>query len=128
MQDLHRRNQSMGDMHVVLGCVNSLIACGLVVEPTKNTFKREVIRPPCEVKEKTIATTKEPEVKKLTEPEKLGTTSDGPIYILSTLASRLRGLATDIDSAAISLAEREEKSFEETEKLRQLQALLKSLG
>jgi len=27
MQDLHRRNQSMGDMHVVLGCVNSLIAC-----------------------------------------------------------------------------------------------------
>jgi hypothetical protein len=131
MGELHRRNISMSDKHVVMGCINSMIDAGVINEVERGMFKREAVRPKCEIKEiEVINKPKEIEVKQnaLANSEKMGTVSDGPIYILSTLASRLRVLAIDIDNAAISLAEREEKTHGETEKLRQLQALLKSLG
>lgn len=125
MQELHRKNISMSDMRVVMGCINSLIDAGCVDEPSKGMFIR------AEIKEKqapnqTFKTIKQKdtEMQKETKPEN----TTNPIDRLSTLASRLRALATDMDDAAISLAEQAQKNDAETVKMRQLQALLKSLG
>ena len=128
MKELHRTNASMSDAHSVRGCINSLIDSGLAVEPVRGSFKRIEIRekkidkPPALV---AVKNSKEEEMKVAIYeiPEKAS-----PIDRLSGLAQRLRELATDMDDAAIDLAEQAQKNDAETIKMRQLQALLKSLG
>lgn len=137
MQELHRLNISMSDARVVGGCLNSLIDCGLVVEAPKRMFRREVIRPKFERTEaapEVIATTKEIEMKQTahlpskTAPYASAIAIMSPLDRLSSFASRLRDLATEMENAAIDLAGQAEKNEAETAKMRQLQALLKSLG
>ncbi len=131
MQELHRKNISMSDMRVVLGCVNSLIDCGVVIEVSKGLFKREVIRPKCEPKQQVIEiieTTKEEEVKQPAPVPVKPTPAISPISLLGSLSSRLRAFADEMDGVAMVLAEKSEKEEAETSKMRQLQALLKSLG
>lgn len=127
MQELHRRNISMSDMRVVIGCINTMIDVGCVEEPTKGMFVRAEIREKQatapilkEIKQK------EPEVKQ--DAAKQTETETSPIDRLSLLSRRLRDLASDMDDAAIALAEQAQKNESETVKMRQLQALLKSLG
>lgn len=129
IQELHRKGQSMSDMHVVRGCLNSLIACGLVLESSRGAFTR------VEVKEKKSTALPDTTTQKPKESEHMAIQNsnasdakNGPIDRLSGISQRLRILATEIDDAAIALAEQTEKGDAETEKLRQLQAILKSLG
>ena len=127
MGELHRRNISMSDRHVVMGCINSMIDSGVVNEVARGVFRREVIRPKCEIKEiNPIKPTKEPEV--ITPVPSKTTPLVGPLDRLSAFASRLRELASDMENAAIELAGQAEKNDAETAKMRQLQAILKSLG
>lgn len=133
MQDLRRRNISMSDMHVVMGCINSLIGAGLVAEPSKGVFKREEIRPKQPAKDQLfeeVETEKEPEMKSVAPilTSTPITAPIGPLDRLSAFATRLRELATDMEDAALQLAGQAEKNEAETAKMRQLQALLKSLG
>jgi hypothetical protein len=122
MQELHRKNISMSDMRVVMGCMNTLIDIGCVEEPTKGMFIR------VEIKEKAAPSPEFKVVKQKDAQMKQIESPNNPIDRLSSLASRLRELASDMDDAAIALAEQAQKNDAETIKMRQLQALLKSLG
>ena len=123
MQELHRKNISMRDVNVVMGCLNSLIDCNLVVEPVKGVFRREPIRPKCESQDtQPIEQAKEKEVNKTV------IAPVSPIDLLGAFATRLRELANDAENIAIAVAGQAEKNEAETAKMRQLQALLKSLG
>lgn len=123
MSELHRRSISLGDFRVVMGCVNLMLDSGIVLEAPRGSFKRETIRPKQEPKNQFINPKKETLVKQPTTPEAIG-----PLDRLSAFASRLRDLATDMENAAIELASQAERNDAETAKMRQLQALLKSLG
>ena len=129
MSELHRRNVSMSDMHVVMGCVNSLIDSGVVNEVSRGLFRREAIRPKMEFKEQVIQpieTTEEVEVK---QPAPVTPTPApvGPLDLLGEFANRLRTLADDAERIAMTIAGQAEKNDAETAKVRQFQALLKSL-
>ena len=125
MGELHRRSVSLGDFRVVMGCVNSMLDAGIVLEVSRGLFKREAIRPKCEPKEKVINHTKEAE---MPTPTKTIAPQVGALDRLSSFASRLRDLANDMENAAIELAGQAERNDAETAKMRQLQAILKSLG
>jgi hypothetical protein len=133
MGELHRRNVSMSDKHVVMGCLNSMIDSGIVNEVSRGEFKREAIRPKCDVKvfvSQVIEPIQEPEVKKPNPaPAPVPTPAPGnPLDLLGEFAQRLRALADDAERIAMAIASQAEKNDAETAKMRQLQALLKSLG
>lgn len=111
MQELHRKNSGMNDARVILGCINTMVDAGVVVESPKSKFQR------VEVKSKAIK-----------EPMKVAKQDTSAIDRLSVIAQKLRELAQDMESAALDLAEQVEKNEADTTKMRQLQALLKSLG
>ena len=128
--DLQRRDISMRDLHVVRGCLNSLIASGLVIEGPSGLFRREKIKvKPDEITPEHIqpAVTEEPMATKTltttTKPEK-----STVIEKFGGFAKRLRDLASDLETAALELEEESESRDAETAKLRQLPQLLKSLG
>ena len=131
MGELHRRNISMSDKHVVMGCINSMIDSGVVNEVSRGVFRREVIRPKCEIKEQVIEVTETKEIqvnKPVSAPIKTTPVNSGPLDLLGAFAQRLRDLANDAESIAMAIAGQAEKNDAETAKMRQLQALLKSLG
>lgn len=134
MQDLRRRNISMSDMHVVMGCINSLIGAGLIAEPERGLFMRTPIR-------------EKPTEKQIQQPELIETPKENmmpapaakptrsPVAILSVIASRakaasdtMRKLADDIETAALEIEENIAAGDADTAKLKQLQQLLKSLS
>ena len=131
MQELHRLNISMSDKRVVTGCLNSLVACGLATEPSKFMFKRTDVRatPIAEVKE-----TKEPEVNN-PSPTKTAEvinikpveTQADPMALLSKVVGDLVAIASSVEAIITAIARRDEKKDAESEKLRQLQSLLKSM-
>lgn len=113
----------MNDYRVVMGCVNTMIDSGLVKEVSKGLFRREEIREKSDTKEfKVIKQTKETPMVKQTTQEV------SPIELLGAFASKLRELANEAENIAIAVAGQAEKNDAETAKMRQLQALLKSLG
>lgn len=123
-----RRIGSCGiESRTTLGCLNTLIDAGLVVEVTKGNFKRVEVRTPEPSKVSPIQQLKEdqPMIANAIEIEKSEST---PIDRLSSFAMRLRALADDMENTALDLADKAEKNEAETAKMRQLQALLKSLG
>ena len=125
MTDLHRKNISMNDYRVVMGCINTMIDAGLIVEGPKGHFKREGIKPKQADEidlHSRVKTNKEASMTKPT-PAK-----PGPLDLLGDFASRLRALANDAESIALAIASQTETNDAETAKLRQLQALLKSIG
>lgn len=137
MQELHRRNCGLNDMRVVIGCINSMIDAGCVAEPEKGMFRRVEVRQKEQIKAPKLVSVKsieEPPMAKAIVSASPVTTSTnkastvGPIERLSALAQKLRELATDMETTALDLAEEAEKNDADTAKMRQLQALLKSLG
>lgn len=109
--------------NVVGGCLDSLRGMGLIREPDRGEFIRVVVRAyqPEEPKEAALpASTLAPVA---TKPA----THESPLAVLAGLSKDLRGLADRIDAAALDVEERIEALGRDTEKLRQLQALLKGL-
>lgn len=130
---LRRRGIGGADSRITMGCLNTLVNAGLVVEPKKGEFRRVCVRVKPKQSEslfKEPATTMEIAMQKAEQPEAATPQSaaSDPIDKLSAFAARLRDLANDMERIALDLAERAEKNEAETAKMRQLQALLKSLG
>lgn len=127
--EMRRVGSGGADPRATLGCLSSLVDQGLIDEVGRGQFKR--VQPkekqsapeikPIEVH----APSKEPEMQSRIIP---APPAANPIDKLSKLASRLRDLASDMETAALELAEQAEKNEQETAKMRQLQSLLKSLG
>lgn len=116
--------RSTMDMHVFRGCLNALKESGLIRETGQESYRK------IEVKQKKEVEMQKPALKVLTVSKQieLGKETDDPISILSGLSSRLRALAEDIDSAAISIADGIAENTENLGKLKQLQSILKSLS
>lgn len=119
--EMARMGSSTRDVSLVLGCLNSLKAAGLVAEPQRNTFIRTAIRPDKEsVVQQTpigilMVTAKIPAVR-------------SPMVILSDISTRFRELADVVDTAALEIDELFTAKSADAEKLAQLQQLLKSIG
>lgn len=135
------------DSRTVTGCIDSLIRSGLVSELIKGEFRREAIKE-LATKSVSLAATEflEDMAKKHPNPNKVHAVTEpvvtavagrkpSPMDILGDLAARVAGLATlakllsdDIGDAAIEIQQHIENSDSDTQKFRQLQSLLKSIG
>lgn len=130
-----RRLGSGADQKIIMGCLNTMIDLGLVVEPMKGHFQRVEVRAKCNA---VAATAEQPNHQQLSQPQQamphtpstqsLPTAATSPIDRLSMFAIRLRELANDMESAALDISEQAEINDAQTAKMRQLQQLLKSLA
>jgi hypothetical protein len=115
---------------VVLGCLSTLKAQGLVREPTTREFQRITAKPvlvrstDTDTEEELVA---QASTTLLQPPTQAPTTSD-LIKRIGSLTASMRAVADQIDTAALELEDQLAKLSADTEKLRQLQALLKGLG
>ena len=126
--EMRRVGSGAGDPRSTLGCLSSLVDHGVVEEVAKGRFKRVEIKEKQSNQEfKQIEAIQEPKEPEMQSKPAAAPVSN-PIEKLSKLANRLRDLASDMETAALELAEQAEKNEHETAKMRQLQALLKSLG
>jgi hypothetical protein len=119
------------DTRLVTGCLVALVDAGLVSQPERGLFRREPVR-------EIVLTPKEPMTKetpsvpaapalapaKLEPMDRLGELSTRA----GQLAELLRTLATDIADAAVDMQHQIEANVADLAKLKQLQALLKSLN
>lgn len=138
--EIQRTGTSFKDQHTVLGCLNSLIAAGLVAEPDKGAFVRTAVKNKnADLPEPEPIATAASDTSKTTETQKQTMTSPkpahSPVAILSTLATRakavsdaIRKLADDIETAALEIEENISVGEAEVAKLKQFQQLLKSLS
>jgi len=134
---IHREMRRIGnhmDYRTMQGCVNSLCGAGLVREaPIGGQFIRTEVRGkpgPKPIKEQLEALQAE-STTPMAQPTVLTpvpTTPRSPVDILGDLAAKCRKLADEVDAAALAAQAYVEESDRSTEKLRQLQTLLKSLS
>ena len=123
-----------GEVRIIMGCLNTLIDSGLVQEVSKGCFQRIPVYPKPTNTEETEETEKE-EVMTATPQPKLQAKKDetAPIDKIAKLASRcielsvmLQKLASDVETVAIEVQNDFAQQGEDAQKLKQLQALLKS--
>lgn len=122
------RQGSRVDFNIVLGCLNTHKEVGLVREPMTQYFVRVHV---ADAKPKTAVAAANvvalPMTEKLTERE--------PLESIGAMAQRLREAgrtfimwAEDLERLGLEFEGRVDKAGQDGEKLRQLQAILKSLG
>ena len=140
-QEVSRLNISAA-YAIVSGCLNSLIAAGLVNEPTPGSFRRVGVRAAKPKPEAPAPAPTVPPVPPVPPQEKAPMTSTAaapaapaPIDRIGALAARvaqmaadLKTLATDIGEAACDAQAQLELSADDSNKLRQLQAILKTVA
>ncbi|PQV50991.1 hypothetical protein [Paraburkholderia sp. BL21I4N1] len=125
--NMRRVTKSSPDVAVLDGCIARLKDAGLIRERQTGLYQRVEIR---EREIIQVATAKAVESGSLAVES-----AKSPIDILSSLSERARQLATsivmlasDIETAALTIEQGSAESNANLEKLRQLQALLKSLS
>ena len=140
VSDITRTTGSRPDTKTVKAALGALVGQGLVLEPRDGRFVRVKIRPtlaavpPAPVKEEkpmpAPTVVSPPSVPKREEREERE-----PLARMASMASTLRELARQADNVAegletvaLEVAERMERIHADGDKLRQLQALLKSIG
>lgn len=126
--EMARKGQG-NDHRITQGCVNTLVNSGLVKESPRGTFRRLSIKQQKkEVTEpallKPIETRKEMTVEMKFPAKK----EKDPLEMLSSISSSARKLADDLDDAALVIASQIRDIESQSSKLKQLQALLKSIG
>lgn len=130
-----------GEVRIIMGCLNALIDSGLVKEVPKGYFQRIPVDPKPANTEKTEETEEAEKEEVMTATlqtklqPKLQTKKDetAPIDKIAKLASRcielsvmLQKLASDVETVAIEVQNDFAQQGEDAQKLKQLQALLKS--
>ena len=140
VSDITRTTGSRPDTKTVKAALGALVGQGLVLEPRDGRFVRVKIRPtlaavpPAPAKEEkpmpaptVISPPNVPKREELEERE--------PLARMASMASNLRELARQansvadgLETVALEVAERMERIHADGDKLRQLQALLKSIG
>jgi hypothetical protein len=132
--------QRLGISHefrVISGCLGALLEAGLVNEPVKGQYRREPVRdstpPKAEPEPEPKEAMKPAEVFNLVKPALPA--EKNPVDKLGVLAARiisladsLKQLAGDVSDAAIEIQTQTEENEAASQKLKQLQALLKGLG
>lgn len=122
------------DPRTIAGCLDTLRKSGLINELLRGEFRREVIKDP--VVKVTSDVPKEP-APVAAKPiiVTLAVEQISPMDILGALAARAAhlssmayDLSSDIGDAAIDIQQRIENNDSDTQKLKQLQSILKSIG
>lgn len=129
--DLYRSGTSACDLRATRGCLDTLVRCGLVKEASHGMF----IRIPVDKQQpKHQPKQEDPQAEQPNESEAM-TKTESPIEKIGKLAAQAQSLvnvakklSADIETVAIEVEEMFSTRDAETAKLRQLQALLKSLG
>jgi len=122
-----RRTNCSAARDVVEGCLDSLRGKGLISEPSRGHFVRVFAKPKEPHQEMKIVHSLST-AKLAEEPtEPVNQHQDG-LSRIAAMAKTLRSLADDIETIGLDVEERMQAVEKDTEKLRQLQSLLKSLG
>jgi hypothetical protein len=120
-----RRRGSGADRSVLDGCLDSLRGRGLIKEPARGQFIRVVGKTTTtQPEENTLSIPLSPArvpVSALAAPQ----VEKDPLARLAAASKLLRQAADEIDAAALDAAEQVQSAAKDTEKFRQLQALLK---
>jgi hypothetical protein len=128
--ELRRTGHNIG-ADVVESCLNAMRGKGLITEPVRGTFKRIAPKqkPQTEMEEPPMPAPHPFDPINATEPARdpLSRMADVAKSARS-LASALQQLASEVEEIAIASEERLEQISKDTEKLRQLQQLLKTLS
>jgi hypothetical protein len=114
--ELKRTGKSI-ERKAIAGCLDTLKALELVSEPERGMYVKRQSRP---LAAKVIQLQDRSNEK---QPE-----TGGPLDLFLELSGRLRRIADDIDTEALRLVERLESVSTDTQKLRQLQEILKSIN
>ena len=130
------RTSSIVETRILMGCLNGLIACGLVKEYQNGTFQRVPIDAKTEALIEDGAEQQgDHEEEPMTEAQMKKQSAADPIEKISKLTEKCKGilemlkeLASDIDTVAIEVQESFTEQGKGAEKLKQLQQLLKSIG
>lgn len=139
--ELARKGQNI-DRRIVEGCLRALIDQGLITQPSTSIYRQVKVKEPSPIQ-------KSEEIDYMTTPKSaLPARMPGPpdavckdvpplppLDRLSALANSarqmmtaLKALSDDIETAALEIAEQMAANEENAAKMKQLQALLKSLG
>ncbi|VTU38365.1 hypothetical protein H4CHR_04407 [Variovorax sp. PBS-H4] len=121
-----RRLGSSASRDVIDGCLNTLCERGAVKEPTRGNFIRVLARQP-------ITTTQELDmpatIRPIATPAPVQpATADDTLSRLANLGALLRRAADEAEAIALDVEDRVKAAGKDGEKLRQLQALLKSIS
>lgn len=116
------RNGFSHDIRTVNGCINSLIASGLVVEKVAGKYQRAPIKQEVEP----LSTTKNEATAAKAAPaiDRLCDLSGKFMHLVSSM----KAVADELETVALEVAEQIKRGSEDAEKFKQLQQLLKSIG
>lgn len=122
-----RRVGSNAGVDVIEGCLNTLRGRGLISEPARGEFVRIQAKPRVH-----LVQTMQPAEETVTAPQPIHQTAmhedEDPLTKLAAIAESARALAKQVEDVAIDVQQQLDQNKRDTEKLRQFQALLKSLG
>lgn len=122
--ELRRRGHNI-DRKTIDGCLGSLKDSGVIRETSCGHFKRVEIheaQPPIRLaRDEPIIQTNKP------EPTMTAKKQDN-LAVFGVIASKLRALANEVEDAGLAMQSELAKSDAKTQKLTQLQDLLKSIG
>lgn len=118
-----RRLGSGAERHVLDGCLDTLRGRGLIKEPTRGMFIRVIAKPSATQEEEDIIVPNQSPPARL--PASAPSNKKDPLARLAAASQLLRQAADEIDAAALDAAEQVQTAAKDTEKFRQLQALLK---
>ncbi len=121
-RELIRSGCSVSSLNVVEGCLSALVDAGLIRGNYKDGFIRTKVTSSEPKTKEPAPVTKEP-APVTTAPTK----DNGPIELLASLSAKLRGIAEEIDSAALQIASQIEANNNRVRALDQLRAVLKEL-
>lgn len=124
-QSLARACGSRLDAKTVGRCVRELLNSGLVRAVIAGHYQRVPVSKGSNADSSAETPVTETPKEPTTMPQE---TKPSAIDVLAGIAKSMRALASDIETAALSIEEGSAKSSEELGKLRQLQALLKGLA
>lgn len=119
-----KRTGSSASVEVVHGCLNNLRGKGLISEPESGRFIRVQVR-------KKQPAAEQPQVEKGPMPTMNQDNKPAPmsaLEMLAQLAAELRTMADTAENIALDVTQEIQRIGADSEKLRQLQALLKGIG
>lgn len=129
------RNGTRPEHHIVMGCLNTLLGDGLVREPARGVFSRVMVEVRTKPRIHLIPPKDEPMTTEAPQANEPPPSPAEPMDKLAEVAASARKiaesvslLAKQIEDAAIEVELRVQKINADTDKLRQLQTLLKQLG
>jgi hypothetical protein len=129
--EISRLGYSMRDSKAIIGCLDTLKRQGLIQEPERGSFIRVEVKETTtfdkfieETKEKTMATSKPVTQIKQSNLDRLISLSEKA----NGLAAQMKSMATELENVALEIEAEIQENSTSSQKLKQLQELLKGLA